>query len=172
MSKLAVEKDPHAWTKHERLVYLLDQWEVIFDPSVTSPQGSPGDGSGIGLMPRMSRHPSVRELGRCLGVLRVGAPVQYSHLMAHHLAEWRVRVDHVRVRRAGGKFELVETRTRERMVPGWVRAQKVVSAHRSLADAFRGSVSIPDDLWDALTLSASEADAKAARRRARGRVAA
>lgn len=158
-------------TKRDKIVYLLDHWDDLFDPNVTSPQGSPGDGSGVGLMPAMCHHPSVRELERCLGLLRVSAPVQFSHLMATHTAEWRIRVDLVRVRRERGLTELVERRVRERLVPRWVDAGKVARGHRSLVEAFRGSPSIPDDLWDALTLSAAEAEAKRKRRTGR-RVAA
>lgn len=158
-------------TKREKIVFLLEHWDELFDPSVTSPQGSPGDGSGVGLMPAMCHHPSVRELDRCLGVLKSVAPVQFSHLMATHTAEWRIRVDHVRVRRERGLTEVVERRVRERLVPRWVDAGKVRRAHAALAEGFQGSVSIPDDLWDALTLSSEEANAKARVRRGR-RVAA
>lgn len=150
-----------------RIRYLLDRWEEIFDPSATSQQGSPGDGSGIGLLPAMSHHPSVLELSRCLAVLRVAAPVRFSHLMAFHRAEWRVHRWSESRRRRGGKSELVDRAERQRLTPSWVRLEKVRSAQLALATAFRGDVSIPDELWDALTLSAEDAEAKRLRRRAR-----
>jgi hypothetical protein len=161
-------------SKLARIRYLLDHWEDIFDPGGTSAFGSPGDGSGSPMMPLMSRHRSVLELERCLRVLAVEAPSQLSHLKAYHCAEWRIRVDHVRVkrpRRQGGKAmsELVETRTRERIVPSWVRLEKVRRAEDRLVVVFRGRVEIPEDLSDALLLSADEVEAKR-RKRVRARM--
>lgn len=157
-------------SKREKIVHLLERWDVIFDPGGTSPSGSPGDGSGSPLLPVMSRHRSVVELARCLAVLGVEAPVQLAHLKAFHCAEWRIRVDHVRVRRprrqgGGGKSELVEKRVRARVVPSWVRLEKVRSAEDRLVELFRGQVDIPEELWDALVLSADEVEAKQRRRR-------
>jgi hypothetical protein len=154
-----------------RIRFLLDHWEDIFDPSVTSPGGSPGDGSGVAMLPLMSRHRSVLELARCLVVLAEEAPVQHSHLRAYHGAEWRVRVVRVRKRRPhkrsqGGrpKVEVVETRSRERIVPAWVRMEKVRSGEERLAELFRGSVEIPEDLADAVLLSTDEVEAKRLKR--------
>lgn len=156
-------------SKRARIVHLLGHWEDIFDPDGASSFGSPGDGSGVALLPLMSRHPSVVELVRCLRVLGEEAPVQLSHLKAYHCAEWRIRVDHVRVkrpRRQGGKLmsELVESRTRERIVPSWVRLEKVRRAEDRLVELFRGRVAIPEDLSDALLLSADEVEAKRRKR--------
>lgn len=163
-------KPPLPTSKRDKIEYLLDHWQDIYDPDVS--KGRPGVGDSAGAtMPFMAKHPSVVELARCLAVLRLEATVHHSHLMAFHTAVWRIRVDHVRVRRAGGKYELVETRERERLVPDWVRLEKVRRGQAALVVAFRGPVFIPDDLWDALTLSSVEVDAKAARR-LRGRVAA
>lgn len=156
-------------SKRERIAYLLDHWVDIYDPGGTSVFGSPGDGSGSPLLPLMSRHRSVLELCRCLAVLAEQAPVQASHLKAYHCAEWRIRVDHVRVRRprrAGkAKYELVEQRVRERVVPSWVRLEKVRRGEDRLAELFVGQVDIPEELWDALVLSADEIESKARRRR-------
>lgn len=153
-------------TKLEKIVHLLDHWDDIHNPPLSSSQPGRRGGGGSALLPLMAGDRSVRELVRCLGVLKVDAPTQYAHLMAHHTAEWRIRVDEARVPRKGGKSELVEVRTRERLVPRWVRAQKVVSAHRSLSAGFRGPVDIPAELWDALTVSADEAELRRSRRRA------
>lgn len=137
-------------TKHDRIVYLLDHWDEIFDPNVTSPKGSPS-GGGVALMPRMSRHPSVVELVRCLHALQTVAPRQHDHLKAYYCAEWRIRVDTIRRKRPGGKFESQEVRRRERVVPRWVRLEKVRRGEAVLVESFRGEVFIPDELWDALT---------------------
>lgn len=141
-------------TKRDRIVYLLDHWDEIFDPNVTSPLGSPSSG-GVQLMPLMSRHPSVVELARCLVVLRRVAPRQHDHLKAYYLAEWRIRTDVVRKKRRGGKFETTELRRRERVVPRWVRLEKVRRGEGVLVEAFSGEVFIPSELWDALTRPAA-----------------
>lgn len=159
-------------SKLEKIQYLLDHWEDIFDPSGTSAVGSPGDGSGVALLPLMSRHRSVRELERCLGVLGVEAPGQLAHLKAFRCAEWRIRVDRVRVtrpRRQGKRVqsEQVERRSRERVVPGWVRQEKVRLAEGRLVKLFRGQVDIPGELWDSLVLSSEDVEAKR-RRKLRG----
>ena len=158
-------------TKLEKIRYLLDHWDDIHNPPLSSSAPGRRGGGGNALLPLMAGDRSVRELVRCLGVLKVSAPVQYAHLMAHHTAEWRIRVDHVRKLRSKGLTELVEVRTRERLVPSWVRAQKVTLAHRSLVAGFRGPVDIPAELWDALTVSADEAEARRSRRRAKAQAA-
>lgn len=163
-------------SKREKIVHLLGHWEDIFNPPGVTGTSSSSSGGGLALLPLMSRHRSVVELVRCLGVLAVEAPVQLSHLRAYHGAEWRIRVDHVRVkrpRRQGGKVrsELVETRTRERIVPSWVRLEKVRRAEGRLVELFVGQVDLPEELWDALVLSADEVEAKERRRRLRGAAA-
>ena len=143
----AVASRPARDTKRRRLVYLLDHWPDIFDPD--HGRGGNGDGPGIGpCMPRMSRHPSVVELARCLELLRVEAPSQFGHLVGYYGAEWRIREDEVRRRRKGGKQETVRVRQRVRLVPRWVRLENVRRGEEFLASVFRGPVFVPDELRD------------------------
>ena len=169
-------------SKRCRIVFLLGHRVDFFDPAGTSPFGSPGDGSGVALLPLMSRHPSVVELERCLLVLRGEAPVQHSHLLAFHGAEWRIRRWQESRKRRNGKLEVVERARRERVLsacdckshpdPGsgcrnWVRLEKVRRAESRLVELFRGSASLPDELLDALTLSSEEIELKRRRGAAR-----
>ena len=138
-------------TRLGRVRFLLDHWSVIFDPDCVSPWGSPGDGSGVALLPLMSRHPSVRELDRVLGLLfRVDAG-DYRHLRAYRCGvEWRTVDRLVRVRRPHRRgFEVVSRRVREPVVPSWVRPGRVERGERFCVDKFRGEVFVPDELWDA-----------------------
>jgi hypothetical protein len=152
--------DPVRLSKLEKIRYLLDHWEDIFSPPGVTSTSRSSEGGGVALLPLMSRDRSVVELERCLRVLAVEAPCQLSHLKAYRCAEWRVRVDRVRRKRrsASGKplFETVTVRTRERVVPRWVRLEKVRRAEARLVQLFRGSVRVPDELWDALVLSAEQ----------------
>lgn len=153
-------------SKHAKIVHLLDHWDDIYAPALTT-NGGTGNG-GMALLPLMSRHASVVELARCLDVLRTVAPVQHAHLKAFHCAEWRThRWTEQKKHKRSGKWERVERSERQQLVPGWVRREKVRRAEERLVAMFRGPVFIPDELWDALTLSSEEIDVK--RRRARAR---
>lgn len=156
-------------SKRDKIVYLLDHWDDIHDPSVTSPGGSPGDGSGVPLLPLVTRSPSVRELVRCLAILKTEACSQHDHLMAYHTAEWRVHRWSEQKRRKGGKLETVNRHERQRITPSWVRLEKVRRAEERLCELFVGAVFIPRPFWDALTLSSAEIEN---RRRGRRGVAA
>jgi hypothetical protein len=152
-------------SKRDKIVYLLDHWDEIHDPDAGSPQGRPGDGTNTPHLAYMAHHPSVVELARCLAAVKLAAPFQHSHLMAYHQAEWRIHVRVGTVKRRGGKFERVEFRDRHRRIPEWVRMGYVRAGELRLEELFRGPVFIPDELWDALTLSSDEIEAKARRRR-------
>lgn len=161
-------------SKRERIVYVLDHWDDIFNPPLASTNPIRGRG-GNGFLPGMSRHASVVELVRCLEVLRLEAPTQYAHLMASHRAEWRIK--RVPRRSKGGKAVLrrdgvnrlvQETRpVRERLVPAWVDTGKVYRAQSRLVDLFRGACRLPEEFEDALTLSAEEIAEKRLRRRSK-----
>lgn len=155
---------PHG-TKRCKLLCLLGHWDDIYAPALTT-NGGTGNG-GMALLPLMSRHASVVELARCLDVLRQVAPVQHAHLKAFHCAEWRTHRWTETKRRKGGKLERVERSERQQLVPGWVRREKVRRAEERLVAMFRGPVFIPDELWDALTLSSEEIETKRRRLRAR-----
>lgn len=144
-------------TKRERVEFLLDHYLDFF---LLSAQGSEASGEGAGAMlPRMSRHPSVRELVRCLRLLEERAPGHYRHLKAFYTAEWRVnQTAPKRIERPPGSGNLVRLygndglpvteAVRERVVPAWVRQQKVRLGLDFVVGAFRGEVFIPDELLE------------------------
>lgn len=159
-------------SKRCKLLHLLDHWDDIYDPNTISPNGQPGNGTNTPHLSGMARHRSVVELNRCLALLQVEAPVQHAHLKAFHCAEWRTHRWVESKRRKGGKLERVDRSERQRLVPAWVRLEKVRRAEDRLVVLFRGPVEIPEELWDALTLSAEEVADKERRRRAARKVAA
>jgi hypothetical protein len=142
-------------TKKEKIVHLLDHWDDIHDPNMS--KDNPGNGDSAGpQMPVMAHHRSVLELARCLRILKTEAPSQHDHLMAYHRAEWRIHTWTTLRRRKGGKSERVDHRERQRLKPAWVEPLKVHKGEDRLAELFRGTVYIPDDLWDALTKSSAQ----------------
>lgn len=142
---------PADWSKLERIRYLLDLRSFIFDPNTTSPFGVLGDGSGVALLPLMSRHHSVVELERVLQLLFHAAPGNYRHLAAYRwCAEWRTVTELQRRRRPNGKHEIVPVRVRARIKPRWLDMQRVGQGEAFLEAKFRGDVDIPMELWRAL----------------------
>ena len=149
------ETPPDQWSKLDKIRYLLDQWAVIHDPDVCSQFGAPGDGSGVALMPLMSRHPSVLELGRTLGLLLWANPGDYRHLIAYRQCEWRVVWVPTRIRGPRGKFIAGDPKPeRRRVLHTWVDRRRVDRAESFLEEKFKGEVFIPDELWDALNAPA------------------
>ena len=154
-----VERRPEDWTKLDKIRYLLDHWQEIFDPSVTSTWAtftgtshqSPASRSPTPL-PRMASDLSVRRIERALIVLADREPVLTRHLKAYRCnAEWRT-TDRWTVRRLpSGKRDIVEQRVREKIVPRWVRESKVAAAELLLLQCLPGSIDIPQELWHALT---------------------
>jgi hypothetical protein len=152
-------------SKRARVVVLLEHWEDFWLP----PAG--GGGSGSGSSPHlgaMARHPSVVELVRCLAVLKREQPRLHDHVKAFYGAEWRVRVRAGTRKRPRGKVERVVLRDRVRVVPGWVAPGYVRAGEARLAELFVGPVFIPEELYDALTLSSAAIEEKRLRRRSRG----
>lgn len=147
------ELHPSQWSKLERIQFLLDRWDEIFDPSVTSPAvGVAGGGSGIPLLPQMARHSSVVELARCLEALRQERPALYQHLKFYRCnCEWRQVRAMIRVRLTSGRWDEIPGWKRERIVPRWISLSYVSRAEEFLASVFRGEVFIPKELWDGLT---------------------
>jgi len=145
-----VENPPEKWTRIQKIQYLLEQWDAIFDGAASSTR--PGESLGLRLLPAMANHPSVKELDRCLILLQEHAPKQYQHLKSYHCgSEWRIQTIHVRKRRPSGKgFETVEIRQRQKLYPRWIVLEKVRRGEQFLSDRFRGEVFIPDELWNAL----------------------
>ena len=150
-----MQAPPEQWSKIEKIQFLLDQWTTIHDPDVVSPFGSPGDGSGVALMPLMSRHPSVLELGRALGLLLWANPGDYRHLVAFRCCEWRVVWVPTKIRGPHGKFVAGDPKPeRRRVLRPWLDMGRVNRAESFLEDKFRGEVFIPAELWDSLTTPA------------------
>jgi len=143
----------------ERIRWLLDHWDAIFDGSPSSePFGVVGPSAGSkrpGKLPRMAHHSSVKELERCLVLLASANPGDYRHLKTYRCgAEWRCVDTWERIKLPSGRYDWVPIRKRERIVPRWIRPERVLAGERFLCRVFRGEVFIPDDLWEAFVPAA------------------
>ena len=149
---MITQSPPDQWSKLEKIRFLLDSRDLIFDPNTVAPFGSPGDGSGVPLMPLMARHPSVVELERTLQLLLSACPGDYRHLAAFRWgSEWRIVWLPTRIKGPRGKWILGDPRPeRRRILPTWLDQERVQRAESFLEEKFRGEVFIPDELWDAL----------------------
>lgn len=151
------DRGPEAWTKLDRIRYLLDHWQDIFDPSLSS--GSSFNGrrghSGSrspGCFPAMADNRSVKKVENALTALADREPVLARHLKAYRCnCEWRTTEKWFARKLPSGKQEFAEQRVREKIVPRWVDPKKVTLAETVLLNFVRGDVSIPQDLWLALT---------------------
>jgi hypothetical protein len=144
-------------SRRERIEVLLDHWPDFWDVA-SRDAGFVGEGNGWRLS-GMSRHPSVVELGRALESLRVFAPNKFAHLAGFYGSEWRSVDRPRRIRGKNGKLGFVDERVRERVVPGWVRAQKVRDAVSLVAQdcpgagrpwIFRGDPFLPAPLLEGI----------------------
>lgn len=159
VAKQPTEKRPEDWSRLDKIRYLLDAWDAIWDETGAWLAES-GDGSGRGAfppLPAMTSHPSVLELDRVLGLLLRAAPGDYRHLMAYHTAERRIETLFAPRQLPSKKLELVEIRRPARVLPRWLDMARVEFAQQWLEERFRGEVFIPKDLWDALTKPIAEA---------------
>jgi hypothetical protein len=75
-------------SRRERIEFLLDHYEDFFLMSANGVEAS-DDANGPAL-PRMSRHPSVVELCRCLAALERYAPRDFAVVKGFYTAEWRI----------------------------------------------------------------------------------
>lgn len=137
-------------TKRERIEFLLDHWPDFFETLHTVDESGDHVEGAVTGMPKMSRHPSVVELGRAIAATRRHMPKKTAHLMAHYTSEWRTTDKLERRRTKKGKQETVTRRVRERVVPKWVRPRKVELAVIAVTAEFRGEVFIPDELLEAV----------------------
>lgn len=146
------------WSALCRLRHILDHWQDIFDPGVTSTWATftgtshqhPASRAPSPL-PQMAGDRGVRKIERALTTLADTEPVLARHLKAYRCnAEWRTTDKWVVRRLPSGKRDIVEQRVREKIVPSWVELQKVRLAELLLVKLLRGSVEIPHDLWLAL----------------------
>jgi len=153
------EARPEDWTKLDRIRYLLDHWQDIWDAGVTSTWATftgisrvtTGSHSPTPL-PRMAHHPTIRKIERALTTLADCEPVKVRHLKAYRCnAEWRCKDQLVLVRLPSGKHDLVERRVRDKIVPRWVNLNYVTEAEQLLTKLVSGHAEIPPDLWKALT---------------------
>jgi hypothetical protein len=137
--------------KLERVRYLLDHWDDIFDgAAAASDSSASGERLGISLLPRMANHPSVKELSRCLALLASASPGDYRHLKSYRCgAEWRNVDTWRRMKLPSGKYDWEPDRIRERIVPRWIRPQRVAAGEAFIVRVFQGEVFIPDELWGA-----------------------
>lgn len=151
--------------KLERVRYLLDNWDAIFDGAPSSEpfgliiRSAPGP-SSPGKLPEMAEHGSVKELERCLRLLAGACPGDYRHLRAFRCgAEWRGSYRWVRIKLPSGRHDIVQQRTTERIVPCWINPIRVLNGEKFLCHVFRGSVSIPDELYPRFLSLQAEAGA-------------
>lgn len=113
-------------TRRERIETLLDHWDDFY--AVAGRDQSASSNGGVYLLSGMSHHPSVIELCRALQALRAFAPSKYAHLCGYYSAPYRTTERKRRIVGRKGKSGYVPERVRERVVPAWVRAQKVRDA--------------------------------------------
>lgn len=109
-------------TKRTIIEGLLDHWEDFTLPSVGGNVWGTGEGIGIVFTSGMGSYPSVVELDRCLGVLRVKVPNHFKHLRGHYSSEWRTADMVAKIASPSNPRKMIETtvRRRVRVVPGWV----------------------------------------------------
>jgi hypothetical protein len=130
MSRADLLLEPDVKSRVGRIVVLLDHWQDFFETSARD-DGPSGDG-GVYLLPGMSRHPSVVELGRALGQLWLFAPGCSAHLFAYFAAPIR-NTDRRRRVKSKGKFHVVDERVRARVLPSWIQEKRVVAGVRFVA---------------------------------------
>jgi hypothetical protein len=140
----------------ERVRFLLDHWDAIFDGSPSSEEfvsvSSSFSSSPPGRLPDEASHFTIKELERCLRLLLSACPGDYRHLKAYRCgAEWRNVDTWRRVKLPSGKYDWVPDRVRERVVLKWVRPERVEAAERFIVRAFSGEIFLPDDLYKAFT---------------------
>lgn len=150
---------PEEWDKLCRVRYLLDHWNDIFDPGVTSTWATftgtshqaPAS-TRPSPLPRMASDVTVRKIEQALTTLADHKPVLARHLKAYRCnAEWRTKDELVLVRLPSGRWDAQERRRRDKIVPRWVKLDYVNEAELLLIKLIHGDVSIPQDLWHALT---------------------
>ena len=142
--------------KIEKLRFLLDQWDAIFDGSPSSEPyvliSSSFGSSPPGKLPEEAKHQTIRELERCLRLLASARPGDYRHLKAFRCgAEWRNVDTWRRVKLPSGKYDWIPDRIRERIVPRWLKPERVLAGELFLVRVFRGEIFLPDDLYKAFT---------------------
>lgn len=122
--------EPDLKSRVGRIVVLLDHWSDFYETAARD-DGPSGDG-GVYLLPGMSRHPSVVELGRALESLWLFAPGCSAHLFSYYASPFRL-VDSRRKVKAKGKSFWQEERIRVRVLSGWISDGRVKAGVRFVA---------------------------------------
>jgi hypothetical protein len=140
----------------ERIRFLLDQWDAIFDGSPSSEQlvsiSSSFSSRPPGRLPDEAKHQTIKELERCLRLLASASPGDYRHLKAYRCgAEWRCVDTWRRVKLPSGKYDWVPDRIREKIAPRWLKPERVLAGELFILRVFRGEIFLPDDLYKAFT---------------------
>src|SRR6478672_10676142 len=112
-------ESPEQTRKLERIRFLLDHWDAIFDGSPSSEPfvsiSSSFSSSPPGKLPDDAKHQTIKELERCLRLLASACPGDYRHLKTFRCgAEWRCVDTWRRVKLPSGKYDWVPDRIRER----------------------------------------------------------
>jgi len=156
-----------------RIIFLLSHWQDFFETAARDDGPTAGEcpacagwyskkhtcgTTGVYLLPGMSRHRSVVELGRALGELRYYAPGCSAHLFGYYGSPFRTALGWREVRVKGRKRR-IEMLVLERVLPSWVELRRVEAGvlfvaqkPRSSAESllrpwcFRGNPKIPAPL--------------------------
>jgi len=142
-----------------RIVALLEHLPEYYALGQPGNAGT-GSDSNIGRF-RLAEHPSVRELYRCLMLLRQEHPLPYKHLKSFYLAETRI----ARVRRRSEVPRELRDCTpvrctfeprgrcyafRQSIVPSWVQTTLVDAGVDYLEQQFRGEPCLPSEFMGEL----------------------
>lgn len=150
-------KSPEEWSSLDRLRYVLDHWQEIFDAPISNsqPKGSRSTSSSHSPppLPQMASDSGVRRIECALTALADREPVLARHLKAYRCnAEWRTRDTGKWVLAVDGSGPtLVPQRERVKIIPRWVLPSKVVQAEQLLLKLLRHDVEVPRPLWKAAT---------------------
>jgi hypothetical protein len=158
VSRVDLLSEPDLSTRIGVVVFLLDHWADFFETAARD-DGPSGDG-GVFLLPGMSRHRSVVELGRALESLWWYVPGCSAHLFAFYAAPFRTTTGWRDLKVKGRKRRL-EVPVRERVLPSWVKRSRVEDGVRFVAQkprspaeavvrpwCFRGEPHIPLQLLE------------------------
>lgn len=177
--------EPDLASREGRVVFLLSHWNDFFETAARDDGPSSGEcaacagwyakkhtcgTTGVYLLPGMSRHRSVVELGRALGSLRFYAPGCAAHLCGYYDAPFRTTVAWREVRVKGRKRR-IQRPVLERVLPSWVEKRQVEAAVRFVAQkprsdaeallrpwCFRGNPRIPAPLLVPVRQSSGSTD--------------
>lgn len=135
-------------SRRETILVLLDHWPEFFEPAASGKVATSSDGTGPALLSAMSRHPSVVELGRCLGSVRKVAPNHFRYVVGFYGAEWRTTDKPVARKTVGGRRVVELARVRERVLSPELRRLPTCSCGCGLPRPVCLAVDVVCDGWD------------------------